>query len=512
MSIKRVSVSAEVEKKIIAGIIIDDNFCGGILRMGKKDFFKNEFARRVFVWCEKYYRKYKESPKKNIESIFLAESEKMKEADSELLRNFLLDISDEKFGEKVNYEYFKDQARLYFRERALTLLADKINGELALNRIEQAETEVRNFSKIVQDMSYWFNPLEAHSICQVFAEDESNLLFRFDGALGDMIGYFERDWLVAFMAPMKRGKSWWCQEVALEALAHGLKVAYFSLEMNKNAISKRLYKRITAEASKSGLHYFPVFDCERNQDGTCKKEERTGTVAIKAPGAETPEFSDVKGYIPCQRCRLLRNGDFVLTTWKSMKFQKEDLSDKSTIIKVNHFKKMFGNNLRVMAYPAFSASFDDIEADLEELEYLEGFVPDVICVDYFDISNPGKAVSGFSERAVADYIWKRGKGVAAKRHCLMVTVLQSNRKSISKKSLEQEDTAEDIRKMAHPDIVLGFNQTPDEKVRGVSRFGIVAHRHMESIPNEEVLMLQSFALGQPRIDDELVKMKNSKKK
>jgi hypothetical protein len=167
---------------------------------------------------------------------------------------------------------------------------------------------------------------------------------------------------------------------------------------------------------------------------------------------------------------------------------------------------MFGNNLRIMAYPAFIASFDDMESDLEELEAQDGFVPDVIIHDYFDISNPGSGVGGFSESATADYIWKRGKSLAARKHCLVVTALQSNRNSISKNSLQQEDTAEDIRKLAHPDIVLGFNQTPEEKQQGISRINIIANRHNEFSFSGEVMVLQSLILGQPYLDDMDIKV------
>ena len=86
------------------------------------------------------------------------------------------------------------------------------------------------------------------------------------------------------------------------------------------------------------------------------------------------------------------------------------------------------------------------------------------------------------------------------KHSLMVTVLQSNRDSISKKSIEQENTGEDIRKLAHPDIVLGLNQTPAEKEEGKMRISTVVSRHSEFSFFKEVLVLQSLSTGQPLLD------------
>ena len=75
---------------------------------------------------------------------------------------------------------------------------------------------------------------------------------------------------------------------------------------------------------------------------------------------------------------------------------------------MKNFAFQYSNNLRIMAYPAYSADFDDMEADLDELEFQEDFVPDVICVDYFDILNP-KRKNREKRKAVnlAIAVWER---------------------------------------------------------------------------------------------------------
>jgi len=924
---RRSVVSGDIEKRIITGIITNDNFCGHIAKTAKKEYFKIEFSHHVFDWCVDYFKRFKKAPGIEIQNIFSVEQGNLSEADASLTKTFLSNLShDYETSDKYNYELLKDQARDYFRGRALDTLADRIKGDIARGRIDQAEDYVRNFNKISKDIGAWFNPFDLDSIEEVFESDEANRLFKLPGHLGEMAGYFERDWLIAFMAPMKRGKciaagskvpltdgrlkriedivadndrniltlnhkkkiiagesidwiesglkqcylvrtksgreielplddplltvygwrklsdlkkgdfiasakclsffgekewpkyksrllgylladgclgdisftkrekvlrsdfefcvnsmgdivtwtpdgtsgaivkefdkyngkktktriwlesigvgrelskrkvlpeevmmlnkkslseflktlfscdgsiyldkkgrveieyssaskellfqvshlllrfgivgkvtsnednkfpswglsirnkvgvssfidqigfigekhnktilwkpnldkiktgrdfltnfpscfskhvispllkkyiekngsrdrswwassgignleqslrigtaltigivkeiaekiqskelmeyvdsdifwdkiveirdvgyqqtydlsvpihhnfiandivvhnSWWLQELVIHALENGLKVAYFSFEMSKNAISKRIYKRLTALASTSGSHKFPVFDCQRNQDGSCKREDRACYKAIKAPGMPTPEFKTVKGYKPCSVCRNDEKGNYEIATWWKIQNQSRDLDSRAVARKVKNFKVLYGDNLRIMAYPAFSASFDDAERDLDELEAQEEFIPDLIAYDYFDISNPGKGASGFSERGVADYVWKRGKGQASKRHCLVATVLQSTRKSISKKSLEQEDTAEDIRKLAHVDELFGVNQTPEEKEQGMSRIGMIAHRHEEFRYVGEVMVLQSLALGQPSLDDEAIKI------
>jgi hypothetical protein len=344
-------------------------------------------------------------------------------------------------------------------------------------------------------MTNWFNPFEQSNISQVFNNDDSDKLFKFSGVLGDMIGYLERDWLVAFMGPMKRGKSWWLQELAITSILSGLKVAYFSLEMNKKAMSKRIYKRITALRTMAGAYKFPVFDCYSNQTNMCRKKERSCSCGISKDDKQ--KFNRPTNYEPCTFCKENGLESYIQTVYYKELVQKEDMDAEAVNKKIKNFNLQYGDNLRIMAYPAFSASFDDMESDLDSLEFQEGFVPDVICVDYFDIANPGNGTGNLSERGKSDYVWKNGKGLAAKRHCLVATVLQSNRASISKKSVEQEDTSEDIRKLAHVDVLMGLNQTKDEKEENVMRVSVVAHRHEEFTFKGEVLALQNLSIGHP---------------
>lgn len=499
MQIKRNLVSNDIEKKILTGLIVSDNYYKQVQKMLKKQYFKVPYIQTIYKWASEYYNIYKENPGKEIQTIYNIEKENIKEADASIIGQFLNNLSNDYEQSSFNVDYLVDQTKIYFRERSLYLLAEEVQAALARGKLANAEQMIKEYNKVAQQTSSWFNPFDQKNISNIFEEDNDKL-FRLPGELGEMSGWFERDWLIAFMGPMKRGKSWWLQELAIHALMSGLKVAYFSLEMNKKAVSKRIYKRIAVLANNEGDYKFPVFDCERNQDNTCEKEERICAIGIKAPGGSKPEWNNIRGYRPCTICKPIsqdQKTDYVKAIWFKVHKQKEDLGTKNVSKKIKNFLTQYGNNLRVMAYPAFSASFDDIEADLDSLEYQENFIPDLVCVDYFDISNPGKNTGNLSERGKADHVWKRGKGFAAERHFLMATVLQSNRPSISKKSLEQEDTSEDIRKLAHVDMLFGLNQTKEDKEDNLMRLSVIAHRHEEFNFKGEVAVLQSLALGQP---------------
>jgi predicted GH43/DUF377 family glycosyl hydrolase len=163
---------------------------------------------------------------------------------------------------------------------------------------------------------------------------------------------------------------------------------------------------------------------------------------------------------------------------------------------------MHGDTFRMKAYPMGSANISRITADLDALEYTEGFVPDVIVVDYADILAPEDARITDTRHRL-DMTWQHLKGLAQERHCLVFTASQGNRKSIKKLLMEQEDIAEDIRKMAHVDVMYALNQTGKEKAAGAMRISIVAHRHEDSNDSSYVTVLQQRGLSQMLLDQEI---------
>lgn len=499
--IRRYAVDNDIEKRIVTGLIVSDEFCTSIQKMIKIQYFQIDYARIIVGWIQEHFKTYKKSPGKNIQDIYKGEKDSLSEADSNLIGKFLSNLSAEyEESSSFNHNYLLDQARDYFRERSLSILSEKIQSEILKGKIDQAETEVKNFSRVVKELGTWVNPFEKSSIYKIFSGDNDFVLSLPD-ELGDLSGDLERGWLVAFMGPMKRGKSWMLQEFAIQALSCNLKVVFFSLEMSEKEVSKRIYKRLTGMSDKAGRVSWPTFDCERNQDNTCRKPERTSPIGVKAPGDIISEYREVKGYKPCVVCRVKgqENGDYRQAVWHLWKDQKEGLDAKNVLKKARNFDRLYGNNFRVKSYPSFMASFDNIISDLDDLWYTEGFAPDVICIDSIDIMAPDNN-RNLSERGAIDSAWKRAKGLGGERHCIVASVLQSNRASITQKSVQQDNTSEDIRKLAHVDIMFGLNQTPEEKKRGVLRISTVAHRHKGFQFGRDVMVLQSLDLGQPLME------------
>jgi hypothetical protein len=159
-----------------------------------------------------------------------------------------------------------------------------------------------------------------------------------------------------------------------------------------------------------------------------------------------------------------------------------------------------GRNFRMITYPPYSANLQDVMSDLSKLEDAEGFVPDVIVVDYADILKPEDM--GDMGRDRHDRTWKGLKNLAATKKCVVITATQATRKTLDSWSVKGSDTSEDIRKQAHVELSIGINQTPPEKKRGIIRWNILFARDMDFDPRRMVVGLQNLAQGQPMLDAE----------
>jgi hypothetical protein len=497
-------ITGSMENRIVTGLIVSDEFCKRVLPMLHKDYFESEYAAIIYNWTQYYFMKYKEAPGKNIQEIYKDRRGELEDATRSLVREFLASLSEKyKNDGGMNVEVEVDRAVEHVRKRSMEVHAEKLQKALDAGKIDKAEEEVEKFKQVRKTTSGWINPFDSTFIRSVLEDREGDLVFKFPGKLGELSKWHERGWLCAFLAPMKRGKSFMLQEVAVICALNRKKVVFFSLEMNAKKMGRRILNRITAtDPDHEGDFLYPVFDCAANQDGTCKLPQRVNKVRLLLDSGEKPQIKEAAKYKPCTACR--RTSDFMsykVATWFT--FNKRDrMTSRSASRKASGLQSMYGDNFRMKAYPMGAANLKHIRADLDALEYTEGFVPDAIVLDYADILAPEDArVSDIRHRL--DATWQQLKSIAQERHCLVFTASQGTRKSIKKNLMEQEDIAEDIRKMAHIDLMYALNQTGKESAEGAMRISVVAHRHDEYNDRAFVTVLQQRGLAQMLLDSEI---------
>jgi len=499
--LRRIKVDKDIERKITIAFIVSDLFCKKIRTAYKPEYMEVDYVRTIIGWVIEYFDYYTKAPGIHIQDIYDIEKHSLKEAESNIVAVFLADISDEYAKESViNVDYWVDQARLYFRKRSLEILFDTGNKLTSIGKVDEAEKLLLEHKKVSKITSGRFDPFDVSVIRNHQHSSDANRMFKLPGALGNLVGWFERGWLVALMAPEKRGKSWLLEEVLFAALMARHKVFWGSLEMPQNILERRIYQKLTAhDIEESRGCDYPVFDCMSNQDNSCTKKIRTCLEGVY-DGDRIMNFDKNSTYKPCTLCRGEKSkSDYIPAYWKKHT-KTEQIKTKIIEKKVKGFAAMFGRNLRVKAYPRFSASIDDIINELDDLEYSEGFVPDVVAIDYFDILMPSRRYS--DGRDQTNSTWMMGSRIAGERNCLVVTADQSDAAGRNQRSLNTSNFSEDKRKDAHLDVRIALNQLPPEKKDKVARVGVLFHRHNEYYIEKEVMILQELSLGQPMLDSE----------
>ena len=511
--IRRVQVKADEEIKLLTGLIVDDEFCRRVLEMLKPEHMQVRHARRIIQWVRQYHEKYGKAPGLEIQTLFNVEKKKIDKVEADVIQDFLANLNDQYQQQQGhNWQYQTDLARDYIRRRALEVLSEQVTV-LKDKDLAKAEEIVRDFVVTGIKTSQWVFPFIDRKLQQRIISRQHTGPFRLTGALGGLFGYWQRGWLVAFFGPMKRGKTWWLTEVAVQAVVQKLKVVFISLEMSEEDMSKRFLKNATSLPDKAGKMKIPIWDCQSNQDGSCDLPIRTNRKIIPQDSRGFSFFDGQSSYRPCVACKS--KGDehlkhYRIASWFRMIDKKEEFA-KHVMKRAEAFAMQYnGGNLALRCYPRNSATVDDIKSDLEGLEVMHNFTPDMIVIDYATIIK----MSGHGDkRDQIDEVVKDLAGMVQQRKVIGVTGFQGNRKSLTRRSMQQTDVPDDIRILAHIDQGISLNQLngeddgKSERDAMVMRLGAMAIRH-GAWPEDECYVLQNLYLGQPAMDVYAVSLGN----
>ncbi len=508
MKLLSVEKQKSIEEQILLHLIVSDTFCHTVCPITNLDYFQVGSFRTIAKWIKEYYDKHKKSPKKNIKKIYQVEKTGLEEDEAAIIKSILTSIKyQEEKEENINIEYAIESASKYFRQRDMDISLDLMQEYLRRDMIDEAEVVRYKINHQIQTIESGSNTFSTEAVEECFDEAMTKDTFQFNGYLNNIVGKIDRGHFIAFMGPPKRGKTAWLVECGSQALMAGLKVAFFSFEMRRRRINERFYQRFGGLLKPSyflgeKIYDYPVADCISNQNNTCDFKIRENRVGIITEDQkEVPEYNSnsFQNYQPCTKCyddKKLQEF-FKLTTWyETIRNPTLNISSAQKII--TSFKR-FENNLKVFFYPRGSKSLEDVIRKLEILEYIDKFTPDVIILDYLDITKPlsGKFTQ---ERHGLNAVWEMADGYSTDKNVIFISATQAGRGSPKRKNLMVEDISEEWRKIAHLDKLIAINQSASEKRKKVQRIGLLANRDDDFDPNDQALCLQNFSACQPCID------------
>jgi hypothetical protein len=148
------------------------------------------------------------------------------------------------------------------------------------------------------------------------------------------------------------------------------------------------------------------------------------------------------------------------------------------------------NKLYLQEFNSGSLTAPQLERWLDMIEDREGFIPDMLLVDYpklmkLDMRDP---------RISMGQIWVDLRRIAGERNLAIVAVDQGNREGQNAKVLRGTHASEDISPNRTADAVMTYSQTEAEKRMGLAR--LFAEGSRNDVDGFSVLISQAYTIGQ----------------
>jgi hypothetical protein len=506
-----------IERRIVTGLIVSNDFMRRIARFWEDTFLESPEFQKIARWCLDHFDKYEKVPDRDIEMIYIDNLQKgsLSKAEGEIIEEILTRISDDyERGDLFNSGYLFDRATAYFRHRDQIELRDRYDDLVDAGDVERADELLRSYApkSFVTTIGLEVGSEEGYKAIEEAFSIVSQPVVKYPGPIGQMMNpHLIRGGFVAFLAPEKRGKTWYMMDIALRALRQQANVAFFQAgDLTQAQMLRRMciyFSRRSDDPAYCKPRYRAVGDCIRNQFDVCKRKDRNCAFGIYDDEmdrfiAEPHEFEKLSNliekaqefddYRPCDShgCK-----DRQATVWVVEEPEKEPLTGKEAVDFARAFFTKWKRRFKLHCAPSGSLSTEDMRRVLDEWENQDDFVPDVIVTDYADImASPEREY-----RHKQDGIWRGLRGISQERHSLVITATQADARSYGQSILNLSNFSEDKRKYAHVTAMFGLNQDPKgrEKQLGILRVNELLVREGIFNSNNDVVVLQDLGSGRP---------------
>lgn len=455
------------ERRVLCGMVLNETILGRIAPLWKGEEFASKWGNIIGGWCVAYYKNYQKAPGKEVTSLYESWRTKNRFDDETIqtLESVLEILSEEaetSMDDYSNADFLLDQAVDYFNFVRADKTKREIEGSLDLGDTKEALARYAGFRPIelsAQAGSDLF--LDEEEVRDTFNVDLLDPLVLYKGALGRMLNpYLVRDSFISFVGPEKSCKSFMLQDLAFRAMIQRRRVAYFEVgDMSRRQVKRRFLTR----AARHPIH----------------SDRWPFTVRYPISISKGPEIAHVE--------------------YKTLNFDRPldgERAWKTCVQTMQETVKSKRSFFRLSVHPNSTINVEGIRAILESWD-LEGWVPDVIILDYADIL---AAPSGRMDRREAiDVTWKQLRSLSTEKHALVATATQANANSYNKRTLDRSNFSESKTKNAHITLMAGINQTMEEKEAGIIRINIIVGRDREFSPRRCVHVATCLPLAMPTV-------------
>jgi replicative DNA helicase len=131
----------------------------------------------------------------------------------------------------------------------------------------------------------------------------------------------------------------------------------------------------------------------------------------------------------------------------------------------------------IKEYPPKRASFDTIQAHLQQLEHQHDFKPDLIIIDYLDYVKSSTRSRNGERKEEIDDVYVSAKALAKELGIPVVSPSQANRGAAKSNIIEGDNAAGSYEKIMIGDIILSLARGRKDKVNGTGRWHVMKNRY-----------------------------------
>lgn len=501
----------QTERYLIIALIISEHVCRSLRKAYRREFFQSKMTKEISDWIFEFFDNYDSSPQQEIETIFNMKTKagKVQPDLEEQIDKFLASISKEyEDWENFNEQFYVDLGLKYFKKRSYLVLTEQLKEAAESDDVDEADKIYSGFTNIQQNLSQKRYLLEESGILSLKTslENKPPHLFSLPGALGKMIGPVERSSLIGILGREKVGKTFVLMAFAIAGLKQGLNVAMLETgDLTQDQIDLRFNSRFTGMVSREGdegMKLIPKLDCMRNQLGTCShnpseqviEKDDKGQIKYTLDVQDKDVIAGHERCIECWKDRNTRHNFRGSVWWEEKELKMWDWRDARE--KTRQFKRYFHGNLVTEAFPMETMRASDIRDWCIDMQKQEGFIPDILLVDYPDILLPERSEE---YRHQENRKWKILRQISQEFHNCVIVPTQADANSYKKDTMQLSNYSEDKRKYGHVTHFLAINKNPLEELLGCARISTLMLRESSVKISQQATILQCLETANAHI-------------
>jgi hypothetical protein len=270
--------------------------------------------------------------------------------------------------------------------------------------------------------------------------------------------------IMLLLAPVGRGKSWGLINIGKNAVKSRKRVLHVTLEMPEDEVIMRYHQALWGMGKrhrKVKVARFNTDGPDRAYDELDNPKNARVLESIRQEELETPQ------------------------TFKDNMVRDDLLANMGGFDGLERFE-----NVRVVRFAPRSLTMGALRAYIETLFQTEGFLPDLLCLDYIGITKTDLDNHRLSLGSNMELF----RGLCGDYNMAGVTASQVGRDGMKAENVRAIHAAEDISLINTSDVAITFSQTNAEKELGLARLFVDKCRSEDD--KFGVLISQNYAMGQ----------------